>query len=76
MNAKRPWLAFGVNPPVASCDGCGAPFASFGIGPPLRAKTHHYCRTCNERQPETQAALADRARELLENDELNDEGIV
>jgi hypothetical protein len=64
---SRPWLAFGVMPPQpARCDGCGAANAAFGIGPPLRQRVHHYCASCNEAQPETQAALAERARQAIE----------
>lgn len=64
---SRPWLSFGVAPPQPPrCDGCGAPNACYGIGPPLRQRVHHYCPTCNELQPETQAALALRARDALE----------
>jgi hypothetical protein len=71
---SRPWLAFGVGPPQpARCEDCGAANASFGIGPPLRAKLYHYCGTCNERQPETQAALAQRAREAIMEGELLDD---
>jgi hypothetical protein len=63
---SRPWLSFGVQPPAPpGCDGCGAANASFGIGQPLRKRTAHYCATCNALQPETQAALAQRAREAI-----------
>lgn len=67
MSVKRPWLAFGVSPPQPPrCDGCGEPNASFGIGPPLRQRTVSYCGTCNELQPETQAAIAAQAREAID----------
>lgn len=65
----RPWLDFGVAPPPPpGCDGCGAPNASFGIGPPLRERPAHYCGTCIQLQPEAQAAAAERAREAIEED--------
>lgn len=67
---SRPWLSFGVSPPQPpSCEDCGAPNASFGIGPPLRDRPARYCGTCNELQPETQRALAERAREAIEEEE-------
>lgn len=63
---SRPWMAFGVLPPQPpGCDGCGAPNASFGIGPPLRERIFRYCGTCNQLQPETQGAIAERAREAI-----------
>lgn len=59
-------MDFGVAPPQPPrCAGCGAANASFGIGPPLRAVAVRYCGTCIERQPETQAAIAERAREAI-----------
>lgn len=62
----RPWLDFGVAPPQPPrCDGCGAPNASHGIGPPLRERLSRYCGTCNQLQPETQAVVAQRAREAI-----------
>lgn len=66
---SRPWLGFGVDPPQpAKCAGCGARVAPFGIGPPSRKLVFHYCATCNELQPETQAAVAQRAREAIEGE--------
>jgi hypothetical protein len=73
----RPWLDFGVAPPQPPrCDGCGAGNASFGIGPPLRARLFHYCATCNQGQPETQAAIAEAARAALMEgmESINDRG--
>lgn len=71
---SRPWLAHGVMPPAPqTCAGCGAKNAPFGIGQPLRKHVTHYCGTCNELQPETQAALAERAREaIMEGEQAND----
>lgn len=65
---SRPWLAHSVAPPQPPrCDGCGAKNACFGIGPPLRKRIHRYCATCNERQPETQAAIALKVREAVDD---------
>jgi len=66
---SRPWIAAGVAPHVPSCDGCGAPNAPFGIGPPLRKRLGHYCGACNQLQPETQRRIAERARDAIGSDE-------
>ena len=51
-------------PPCARCGEANAPF---GIGPPLVEKQGWFCPTCNEFQPATQAALAARAREAIDD---------
>lgn len=53
------------------CATCPAPFAPFGLGPPLLPETRHYCGVCIQFQPATQAALAMRAREAVDDREIS-----
>ena len=52
------------------CTACGAPHASFGVGPPAQAEQGWYCGACILLHPARQKALAVRARELLDDPEI------
>jgi hypothetical protein len=49
-----------------NCHRCGEPHAPFGIGPPLEREQRWYCGACIAFHPSSQADLARRAREALE----------
>lgn len=53
-----------------SCLRCGEPHAPFGLGTPLVKEREHYCGKCIVFQPASQATLALKARDALEDREI------
>lgn len=51
----------------APCVKCGAPFAPYGVGPPLAKALEWFCATHWSFLPSTQALFAERCRAALED---------